>query len=277
MTVTSLEGWRVDGVDLNTYAWNITSFSGRSALPPIRGDNEPIPYRPGQNWVEKMWDQKQESLSMWVLGCDEDGGFPTSHSRRAQFNDNLRQLKRLFGVRHRLLTIEKDVLYPEGLVTLTTEAEQVGILDPQSVAGGTRATFTADLILPDPFWYAPEITETITSAGVQIEMPGDTLARKMQVEFIGPLQNPRLTNATLGVEVRYAGTVPDGYSVTLDTDLFTAISTPNEQNVIQGVRHSGSLWWMALLNGTNSMLLDNWQGGSVGSGVAEIRYRPPNI
>jgi hypothetical protein len=276
MTVTSVEAWRVDGVDLNTLAFNISSFSGRSAMPPIRGENEPIPYRPGQNWVEKMWDQKQETLAMWVLGCDEDGFLPTDHTMRAQFNDNLRKLKRLFGVRHRLLQIEKDVLYPEGLLTLSAQAEHVGIMDPQTTSHGTRATFSADLILPDPFWYAPEVTEMLTSDGLVIDQTGDTLARKMQVDLVGPLINPRVTNTTIGVEVRYVGTIPEGYTVTLDTDAFTATVTPDELNVIQRITHSGSLWWMALLDGSNSMTLDNWQGGSVGVGHAEIRYRPPS-
>lgn len=275
MTVTTIETYKVDGVDLTTLAWNITTLGGRSGLPEVRGENTTIPFRPGTIWQEKMWGERTDTLSMWVLGCDEDGMFPVEHSRRAQLNQNLRTLKKLFAVRHRLLELEKVVDMPDGPLTLIAQAECLSTLDPSSMAGGTRMTFTADLRFPDPFWYGEEIEETVTSEGLVIDQPGDTLARKMEIELEGPLTNPRLTNTTLGVQVRYSGTIPEGQSVVLDTDQFTALheATP----VIQFVTHSGSEWWMALLDGTNSMTLDNWQGGSVGAGSAVIRYRPPYL
>lgn len=275
MTVTTEETYKVDGIDLTTLAWNITSLGGRSGTPEVRGENTEIPYRPGTVWQEKMWGERVETLVMWVLGCDEDGAFPVEHSRRAQFNANLRSLKRLFLVRHRLLDLEKVVVYPEGPLTLTAQAECVDPWDPTTVAGGTRATFSVDLRFPDPFWYGPEIEETVTSEGLTIDSPGDTLARKMEIELEGPLSYPRLTNATIGVWVRYNGVIAEGESVILNTDDFTA--THDDANVIQNVQHAGSEWWMALLDGTNSMTLDNWNGGSVGAGSAIVRYRPPYL
>ena len=275
MTATTEETWTVDGTLLNTYAWNIRTLSERSGLPPVRGENETIPYRPGRLWVPKLYDQRTVPLQMWIVGCDADGALPTAHSRRAQLNANEDALLRVFGVRHRLLDIVRVKAMPAGLLTHAGQAECSGTMSPSMMAGGTRATLTVDLLMPDPFWYADEITETITSAGLTVTHPGSAPSLDMAIDLVGPLTNPRLRNTTTGVEVRYGGTIGSGQTVTLDTANFTAVR--GTDNVIGNIRHVGAPQWMTLLPDDNIFTLDNWQGGAVGAGSAVLTYRPPYL
>lgn len=275
MTATTDETWTADGVLLNTYAWNIRTLSERSGLPPTRGENDAIPYRPGRLWVPKMYDQRVVPLAMWIVGCDANGLLPTAHSRRAQLNANEDALLRVFGIRHRQITMVRVKRMPSGPLTLTGLVECAGTMSPSMMAGGTRATLTVDLLMADPFWYAPLATESVTSSGATITNPGSAEALDMQVSFVGPLTNPRLVNTTAGIEVRYAGTISSGQTVVLDTANFTALL--GATNVIGSVRHVGAPQWMKLRPGANVMALNNWQGGAVGAGSVTVAYRPPYL
>lgn len=275
MTATTDETWTADGVGLNTYAWNIRTLSERSGLPPTRGENDAIPYRPGRLWVPKMYDQRVVPLAMWIVGCDANGLLPTAHSRRAQLNANEDALLRVFGIRHRQITMVRVKRMPSGPLTLTGLVECSGTMSPSMMAGGTRATLTVDLLMADPFWYAPLATESVTSSGATITNPGSAEALDMQVSFVGPLTNPRLVNTTAGIEVRYAGTISSGQTVVLDTANFTALL--GATNVIGSVRHVGAPQWMKLRPGANVMALNNWQGGAVGAGSVTVAYRPPYL
>lgn len=276
MTATTIETWTADGTLLNTYAKNIRTLSDRSGLPPTRGDNEKIPYRPGQLWVPKLFDQRTVPLQMWIVGCDDDGALPTAHSRRAQLNANEDELLRLFGVRHRLVEFVRIKDMPDGPLTLTGRAECSNPMSPSTMAGGTRATLTVDLTMPDPFWYGPEETVSITSSGATVTNPGSGESLDMELSLIGPLTNPRLVNSTTGIEVRYSGTISTGQTVVLDTANFTAL-LDGSTNVIGLVRHVGAPQWMKLFPGANTMALNNWQGGSVGAGSVSLTYRPPYL
>lgn len=276
MTLTTTELYTVDGVDLNTLAYNIRTLSGRTGTPPVIGEDRQVVGRPGSSWQRKDYGPRQETLAMWVLGCDVDGEFPTTHSRRAEFNQNLDILKRLFGVRHRQLALEKSVEFPDGLRTYTALGEVVDVIDPETMAGGTRATFSVGMLLADPFWYLPEEEDTIDAAGATITNPGSAVAQKMQIVFEGPLTFPRLTNVDLGVEVRLGRSLTLGQSVTLDTDRFTAVDQGGV-NSIAVVSQFGADWWMELAPGPNDMTLTNSNGGAVGAGSVTVTYSPPTI
>ena len=274
--MTTVEELLVDGELLNTYAYNLTTWSGRSGTPPIVGENRQVVGRPGSSWQRKDFGERIEMWSMWVLGCDEDGLFPVEHSRRAQFNANLDALKRLFGVRHRELALTRKLLMPSGLVTHTASGEVVNALDPQTMAGATRATFSVEMRLADPFWYGEVVNATVDSTGAEVTNPGTTMAQKMQLVFTGPLTFPRLVNTDIGVEVRLNRSLTGGQTVTLDTDLFTAVTNTSD-NAIADVLQFGSDWWMELLPGANSMALNNWTGGAVGSGSVAVSFLPPYL
>lgn len=268
------ETYTVDGTDLRTYAWNIDTLSGTGRLPAKVGDNVRIPFRHGRTWKAKTYDSRVETLSMWVHGCAADGTVPAA-GERATFNANLRALKRLFAPTGRQLHLERTLEFPAGEETHTALAEVTSTIDP-IFAGALSAAFTVDLLMADPWWYGSQQATDVTSAGATVTNPGDVEATAMIISLVGPLTNPRLRNASVTpvVDVRYAGTIAAGQTVTLDTDAFTAVD--GSGNVVTGkVSHAGALPWMVLEPGANAMQLANYLGGAVGSGKAAVAFRPP--
>jgi hypothetical protein len=138
MTITTDEQVLVDGTVLNTYAYNVRTLTGRDGIPGRRGENRRVAYRHGQRWQRKRFEAKSETWAMWIVGCTVDGTIPSAGAR-AQYNDNLLALQRLFGKIHAPLSLERRIRLTTGLLVLTAQAECVGTLDPSSMAGGTRA------------------------------------------------------------------------------------------------------------------------------------------
>lgn len=155
MTVTTEEEWKVNGTTLNTFAFNIETLSGRDNIPPRRGDNIIIPYRPGRLWVEKQPDERPLTLAMWVKDSDADGvRASTSTARRAKLRDNIETLKNLFGVYDTLLSLERKMRLGSGLTTRTAQVECVGMLPFEwEEQHDWFAKFVVELVMPDPFWY----------------------------------------------------------------------------------------------------------------------------
>lgn len=276
MTVTSQEPVVVDGTTLNTYAWNISTFSGRSGVPEVRGEDHVVAYRNGQRWRRKYWEPRTETWSMWVLGCDADGNAPPSGtSRRELFNQNLFALKKLFSVRHRQLAIQKTVAMPGADLVLTAQAEVIAAWDPEMVAAGTRGTFTVDMHLADPMWYGPEIVENIEPGlTVPVTNPGTAAATKMTIVFGAGLLHPYLENTTLGQLVAYDADVLAADPITLDTDLFTAKNASSASVVGKVIAEGEEYSWMTLLPGLNNLEAGRYGGGSIGGGPLTLTYRP---
>lgn len=274
MTVTTEETFKVDGVILNTFAWNIDTLSGREGLPPRRGKNIPIPFRTGRVWTPKTYEERTINLSMWVKGSTEDGVIP-AEGARAKYNDNLRVLKRLFAPTQRQVSLERKLRFTTGLETHTALAELANLMEPLNM-GSRMANLNVDLRMADPWWYGVTQSTDVLAAGATINNPGDVEATSMFITFVGPLTNPRLRNNSISptIDVRYLGTIAAGQTVVLDTTLFSAIDQGGS-SVVGAVSHVGSLLWMMLIPGNNTMTLDNYTGGSVGSGKATVAFKPP--
>lgn len=275
---TTGEDFLVDGTSLMTYAYAIQTLAGRERLPPKIGDNIRIPYRHGRIWKPKTYDQQLITLGMWVRGVTTAGVVP-SQGERAQFNTNLRSLKRLFGPTGRQLALQRTMLYVTGMETHNAQGEVASgaasaanemDLVPATIRFGT---FTVDIVMADPWWYGPQQVITMPAT---INNPGDVEATNLLLAFNGPLTNPMLTNTSVSpnIAVWYTGTIPTGQSVNLDTSAFTAKDGAGN-SIIGGVSHIGSLRWMLLEPGNNVITLTNQAGGSVGTGSVSLTYSPP--
>lgn len=268
--LTTTEVALVDGTPLNTLAYNIETLTGREGIPPRRGENSKIAYRNGAAWRRKRYDQKTETWAMWVRGADEDGNIP-AHGQRAEFNSNLQMLKELFGKIYEPLNLERRILMPSGLLVLTAQAECVSTLDPSMLVRATAAKFSADLEFADPFWYGVETTVPLVAGANVFTHPGTALADHMEITFTGPATNPSLSNDDLGILLQYTGEINTGHSVTFDTSIFTALHSTNG-NVIGAVTHTGSVPWMELKPGAQTLTL------SGGPGVtASVVFKPPYL
>lgn len=269
---TTGEDFTVDGTSLMTYAYAIQTLAGRERLPPVIGDNIRIPYRHGRVWKPKTYDQQLITLGMWVRGSDVSGNVPIGVQERAQFNSNLRALKRIFWPTGRQLTMQRTMLYLSGYETHTALGEASSQMDLQPVTI-KLGTFTVDITMANPWWYGPQQVVSIPST---INQPGDVESTHMVITLHGPLTNPMVSNTSItpALAVWYNGTIGAGATVTLDTSAFTAVDNGGN-SVLGSLAHTGSMWWMLLEPGANIITLTNQAGGAVGSGTATITYSPP--
>lgn len=245
MALTTAEVVTFDGVQLNTYAKNISTFTGRLTTPDIRGENLVLPSRSGYIFSpnrplgpgEMVW-------SMWVLGCNDNGVVPGGSSQRLQFQANWDALVRLFTRRSKLSAITK--VLPDATVR-ECAAEVVDTLEPQTTSGGTRATFSVALQIPDVYWQDTSNTTQAATAGATLpktlnltSFAGMTgTIEDAVITVTGPIANPRVTETETGIYVQYNGTVATGDTWVFDCKNFTSAKTSPVTDVVLSTMHVG--------------------------------------
>lgn len=276
------EYWSIDGTSLSQYGWSVATVGGsRYDVPTRRGEDIRLAYRPGELHRNKIPEPRVISLIMWMTGTTPGTGAAVSDPT-LQWNDNWDTLRRLLykpGGGQVTLTRRWKLTIGGTPTVLAADAlaELASALAPK-MTGRTRVEFTVDLLLADPFFYGTQETETFAlSTPNTVTNVGHDVAghNNMEIDFVGPLTNPRLTNGTANpdVWVQYTGTVSSGQTLRLSVPNFTAARVSDSANLIAGISHSGTRYWMGLLPGDNLLELT----ASSGSGSAELRYRPPYI
>lgn len=221
MTNTSLIPITVDGVRLDTLAWNIETLDGRLSVPGLRGEDPIVPGLDGVVYVpNKSADAGSMTLTMWVRGSDADGLVPFGSSQMAEFRKNLAALVTMFGVRHRLLDVRQT--WPAG--DIQWMAQVVQPYDFSANAVNPRAKFAVELNIPQT--YGRDVSTTdYTSASALTTGTTLTLAAYAGLTapisdailvVRGPATNPRLTNPDTGEWVQYNGTIATGTDWRID-------------------------------------------------------------
>jgi hypothetical protein len=276
------EYWSFNGTSLSQYGWAVATVGGsRYDVPTRRGDNIRLAYRPGEVHRNKLVEPRVISLIMWMTGTTPGTGAGVADPM-VQWNDNWDTLRRLFfspGGSQLTLT-RRWKLTISGTPTVLAadaQAELVDVFNPK-MTGRFRSEFNVELLLADPYFYGAQVTENFAvGTPVTVANPGHDVAahNNFEVDLIGPLTNPRLTNSTPNpdVWVQYTGTVSSGQTLRLSIPNFTATRVSDSANLIAGISHSGTRYWMALTPGNNSLTLT----ASSGSGTAQLRYKPPYI
>jgi hypothetical protein len=272
----------------------VSSFGGsRQDLPLLRGQNYPVAYRAGQMWRSKQPDQRTVSLAMWAAGVDQAALVPAADQTLA-FNNNFQQLRSMFWVQGNqgsslgFLTRRWYLTQngATGIIAATAQAEIAGTMQP-TMSGRTRADFTVDLLLSDPYFYGARQSLSIGANASQTllnlgdapvgfgQAPGQG-GTAFTITLTGPLTTPiELANYTNGVFVTLAHTIPAGHSLTLDVMSYTAYDDTGT-SYLGSVSHGGARPWMLLMGagnngGNNSLTLSTGAGDS---GKAVISWQP---
>ena len=205
MTYTSDRPITVDGVRLDTLAWNITKIS--RAVAARRDRNVELPGRDGV--IPSLDDDLEVAnlgLDMFVMGTDEDGAVPVA-GRRDTLRANLDELVHLFGKRHSLLDVRETVA--NGQVRRAWAKVQDTITPDISVTGGS-GEFTVSLVLPYGVWEDPATSDWTQAApvtGAPVTTLQGATERIGDAIFLvkGPITNPRITDAATGSWVQLNG------------------------------------------------------------------------
>lgn len=301
MTNSTATFWDVDGVSLQTLAWNITTLGGdRQAPPPLRGSNQRVPYMPGSRYVPKVVDERIITLGMWVQGSTEDGKRPATESAARAFDRNWHKLRSLLWRPRKEFTLTKRFWVPSAdlvaagvnisgmtssdgwtLYTASAKASYAGGLNP-TMRGQAHGIFTVDLLLSDPYFYGDTITVpfSMQTGGSNpgptktLSILGDDRTTWIEADFTGPLTSPQIDNtlSTPEVWLRYGNEISAGESATVRAHDFSAthFQVGGSYRSSGHVQHGGDKFWMFLDPEDTTLTLS----AQMGTGTALLRYRP---
>ena len=223
MATTSAYPVTIDGVRLDTWAYNIETKEGRDLGAGYAGENIDTGMRDGVIWVpNKKSNAGRIVLQMWVNGADVDGFVPADNYK--QYRDNLDFLRRIFGVTHRLLDVRASVdMY--GTVRQAL-CEVTAVIDPSLISNFPyTAKLTVELKIIAGFWQ--DVADTNYDSNIGIAANTDvTLTswnaatapmRDLWVVVDGPATNPKVIDNRNGHYVQYNGTVGNGLQWVVDT------------------------------------------------------------
>lgn len=200
MVNTSSHAVAVDGVRLDTLAWNIEVKTGWDLGQSARGSNASVAGVDGELWVANKRDSAGRFvLSMWANGTDADG--VAASDTYEKYRQNMDQLRVLFGKRHGLL----DVRHTLGSTLGTRQAlcEVIQAIDPDVNRQGF-GKFSVLFSILGAYWQ-----DTVdqnydlnpATAGVKsvTQFAGATAPmRDLQIVFDGPWTSPVITDTLTG-------------------------------------------------------------------------------
>lgn len=312
------EWWSIGGTSLHQYGWSVTTVGGsRYDVPPRRGSNMAVAYRPGQFHRRKLPDQRTITLVMFMVGADPANGpgsgfIPSTQTtvsdQVVQWNDNWDFLRRLvyenyladnritLTRRWRLTAptfpttrtgdtiIAGDPGTPTSaqsrIVVASTYAEMTGQMQP-TMTGRTRADFQMDFTLADPYFYGAQQQLTMNPGDLTyVWNDGHDVAATagLAIDFVGPLTNPVLRNNAVSPGIHL------GYNGTIASGQTVSINVG---------RYSATQHTTSTTTGTNRIAnivatgAESWFAllpqtnkltfAATGSGHALIKWQPPYI
>lgn len=255
MTITTATYWDLDGIPLNTYAYNISSIGdGRTNVPTNRGGDLVIPYRRGEKYLPKIVSSRVITLGIWIGGMDEDGNPPASGNIEAQWQENFDYLRNAFCSTTSQKVLTKRFYRDGSIVAASALVEFTRGFEPQMQTAWLGRT-TVTLHLADPYFYGEAVVEEFDTETAAIDVLGDTETHNILLE--------------MGAGTAMVNQAPDpnvsiGTSVAADIDVLekkvNGLSSPAV------ITTSGSDSWFALFPGSNTIVTT---GGAV-----TMTYRP---
>lgn len=226
----------VDGVRLDSLAWNIETRTGRDFSPSVAGSNIDTGMRDGTIWTpNKKYGEGRLVLKMWVAGTDADGAVPGGMDDYEKYTDNLDALKRMFGVKHRLIDVRLQ-MNASGTKVRQALCEQGAVITPEMMAAYPyTAGFTSEMIIPGGFLQdvadSNYDSNTLLPGGIPanttITLPSPWPAatapmRELYAVLDGPATNPKMLDPRNGHSVQLNGVVADGSQWVVNTKTWSS-------------------------------------------------------
>lgn len=241
----ALVGLTFRGVDLQRadFSLFLEIVEGLSRGVETRGGDWTVGGRPGRLALGQVPDRLVVGLQGWVQGTDKA---------------NYRELRRELDLLMRpSLPPGPLVATTEDGVVLTTMAR--GVNPPIQEGDGDARTreITVDLEAVDPpYWLGVAVADAaraIAASPTDFTMvhPGTERSHRFVATFVGPIDNPRITNLSTDTYVEVLVSVAAGETLVIDGEAFTA--EVDGDSVIGSVRHSGARQWLLFDPGDNDL------------------------
>lgn len=273
MTNTTDNYWEVDGVSLQTYAWNISSIAGKLALPTMRGEDAVVPHQEGDEFTEKVAGPRILPLSMWIRGSNADGSVPANKAQA--FDDNWRALVKLLWIPGRQFDLTKRFVDAGDPKTATARGQMNGGIEPTMI-GRYGARFVVNIKLTDPWFYDDEEVTTVITPSQTVVIGGDVTTRHIRFEFNGGRDQPAVRNDTLDIDLQYNGALTGGESAELDVRRSRAwvIDSAHPLGYVANdkIVRSGDVKWFALQPGNNLITDESASGSGTMNMISRAAY-----
>lgn len=207
MVNTSLWPITVDGVRLDTMAFNIRDRTGRDLAAQVKTPNIESPMLNGEVWVPgKKSGPGRLVLNMWVQGVDVNGVIPADKDSYYVYRKNLDMLRRLFGKRYSLLDVQQTIRTTPAEVRQAL-CECTAIIEPSmTVPSVYSSDFVVELTIPDSWWRSTadanwDSATGIVSGAVQQLTPFADITAPMEEIYLvvdGPATNPQWVDQPSG-------------------------------------------------------------------------------
>lgn len=229
-----------------------------------RGENIVIGFRHGRRFVEKYYEERRIIFGLAV-------NVATATLLESTL-DNLKKLASVRGQQTLAMTME-DSSVRNISATVDTPLQI-------SRKSNTFALAVLEFTCAIPYWRGNTQTNgTVTmsagTVGGTITNTGTIEETDPTITFIGPLNNPAITNSTNGYTLSYAGSI--GGTVVIQTDgttgEYTAVSN-GTANVIGNLTHSPGAALMQFNTGANVLSITN-AGGTTGQ--VRFSFYPPYL
>lgn len=211
-------GLTVNGQTLERLVWNVTTIGERLGTSGRRGANVEANRIDGSGWRgDKPLSELLLNLSMFIVGSDPDGDFPSDPTMRARMRKRLDQLLALMGQQE---TLSEFVDVETGRRCYAEVAQPVL---PTTMAAGGRAEVQFPLTVPAGCWEDVAEFDTgdvVLGADTDVVVPcaGSNLPTVgLRIDFTPPASNIRVETAA-GRWVEFNGALPAGAATRLDLD-----------------------------------------------------------
>ena len=249
--LATINAWRANGASLHTYKYAIETVTGMDSIPQRRHRQQRVANVHGiVPYFDAMFDAGRIDLTFWLLGQDADGNVTHPDGPAGHRQQNLDEIKGLFGVKGSPVALERDVYIAGGTVTRTIDAQVSAYIPIVGSSGMRRLTVRLDTWWP--FWsdavqqvsrvgdgaLTPTIGGNAPMAYAIIDLDGD---REMRVALNGTSQY-----------VEFNGIVPVG-GARINTRDRTCVAISGGADLSDEIR-VGTSEWLELAQGTTPTL-----------------------
>lgn len=265
-------GWKLEGTDLRTLAYEIVDTSAWDSFPGKKAGNVPIAYSDTEHTDPRKWFAVRTlPLKVEFFRTNAAGNLPAGGAFEA-IQTNIDTFLGLLYKRNGLLDLRKTVPTVGGGTHERQAMVEVVDFIPLEESLKMLREAIVQFRMPEVLWrqletsgtHAPQKSAgltgvTTTSANFNVVTGGNAPVRgglegafEVVFDATSAITNPRIENALTGEFVQYAGTVAAGEQLVLDIGKKTAV-VDGTTDVGGGVAKQHA-WWLDLDPGATTQL-----------------------